>query len=83
MAALTYEMLLVAFAAFLTFPIVLLFFGTAMPSLYRGGDRGEQGRRHGTGRGLAPIIKVILHYSKFNQNYTCFSLLKIYLFCFF
>ena len=43
MAALTYEMLLVAFAAFLTFPIVLLFFGTAMPSLYRGGDRGSRG----------------------------------------
>ena len=43
MSALTYEMLLVAFAAFLTFPIVLLFFGTAMPSLCRGGDMGRAG----------------------------------------
>jgi len=41
MAGLTYEMMLVAFATFLTFPIVVHFFGTAMPSLCRGGDRGE------------------------------------------
>jgi len=39
MAALTYEMLLVTFAAFLTFLIVVLFFTTTMPSLYKGGDR--------------------------------------------
>jgi hypothetical protein len=51
MVALIYEMLLVAFAAFLTFPIVVLFFDTAMPSLCRGRDRE---RRHGAGRGLAP-----------------------------
>ena len=44
MATLTYEMLLVAFAAFLTFPIILLFFGTPMPSsLSRDGDRGRVG----------------------------------------
>jgi len=43
MSALTYEMLLVAFAAFLTFPIILLFFGTPMPSLSRDGDRGRAG----------------------------------------
>jgi len=54
MATLTYEMLLVAFAVFLTCSIVLLFFDTAMPSLCRGGDRGEQGP--------VPLIKVILHY---------------------
>jgi len=39
MAALTYEMLLVDFATFLIFPIVLLFYSTTMPSLCRGGDR--------------------------------------------
>ena len=53
MTSLTYEML-VAFVAFLTFPIVVLFFGSyALP---------VQGRRQGSGRGLAPLIKVILHY---------------------
>jgi hypothetical protein len=54
MAALTYEMLLVAFAAFLTFPIVLLFFGTTMPSLYRGGDRGRAGAETWDRQGLGP-----------------------------
>ena len=43
MSTLTYEMLLVAFAAFLTFPIILLFFGTPMPSLSKDGDRGRAG----------------------------------------
>jgi len=43
MAALTYEMLLVAFAAFFTFSIILLFFGIAMPSLCRGGDTRRAG----------------------------------------
>ena len=50
MAVLTYEMLLATFATFLTFPIVLLFFGTAMPSFFRGRA------------GANPLIKVILHY---------------------
>ena len=49
MAALTYGMMLVAFAAFLTFPIVLHFFGTVMPSFCRDGDKGRSG-----GRGLPP-----------------------------
>ena len=61
MAALTCEMLLVSFAAFLTFLIVVLFFGKAMPS--------------SAGRRPPNQDDFTLYISKFNQNYMTFSLL--------
>jgi len=58
MEALTYKMLSVVFAAFFTFPIVVLFFGIAMPSLAGAQAVVETGGRQGPGT----LIKVILHY---------------------
>ncbi|KAG2607012.1 uncharacterized protein LOC120669544 [Panicum virgatum] len=52
--------MLVAFVAFLTFPIVVLFFGSyALPL---------QGRRQGSGRGLAPLIKAAIKPSHTTSN---------------